>query len=142
MGAWAVVVGFSLISWGLLALGASGKLPSVVETLLGVLAVCSALIAGFAALGTWIYPVTGWIVGLHPVISLAAMGVALIAVGATVPVLAWDLRKWVPLLTGSWLILPSLLKLGVVPGTVGETMTSVVMEIAATLSANTAGWLR
>ncbi len=139
--AWFYIIGFSVIAWGLLSLLASGRAPHFLEVILGGLAVLSCLIAGRFALTTWLYPLTGWITHLHQITTLLAMAVALLTVAATIPVLWWNLSRWVTPLAVAWVLLPSLLLQGVIPGEGGAVLTKGVLTVADTLALHVRGLL-
>lgn len=133
---WFTVIGFAVLAWASLAAGArinGGALSSTINWITGVLAVGFALVAGRAAMKTWIYDAVGWVAHIHPVASLVLMGAVVLAIGATVLVVTWD--RWsgvsasVPVVA-AWLVLPSLLGHGIPPGEFGRTAARVVFAVA------------
>jgi hypothetical protein len=113
--AWPTLVLFGAAAWGLLFLGASGKIGGKkTEVIISALAVLSALIAGVAAMNTWINDVVGWFMGLHMVTHNAALLFVVLSVGATIPVLLWDFKSWVLPIAAAWVFLPSALAHGAV----------------------------
>lgn len=113
--AWPTLVLFGAAAWGFLFLGASGKIGGKkTEILIFVLAVLSALIAGVAAMNTWINDLVGWFMGLNSVTHNAALLFVVLSIGATIPVLLWDFKSVVTPIAIAWVFLPSALSHGAV----------------------------
>jgi len=146
--AWWTVIGFSVLSWAALATGArinGGALSGPINWLTGVLSVAFALVAGRAAMRTWIYDLVGWIAGIHPTVALLLMGGVLLALFFTALVVTWD--KWsgvsatVPVVA-AWLVVPSLLGHGLPSGEFGATASQAIFTVADWLTLRLGGWFR
>ena len=138
--AWTIVIVFGLFAWGFLLLPSVFNLPKMLEVAMAVLAGCSALIAGNAARGTWIYDLIAWFVHLSPFTSLTVMALVLIAVAVTIPILIRNEKNLTPLVAAAWVIIPSALSLGVLKGEFGAAITTNVLDLAASLTRATTGW--
>jgi len=141
-GAWSTIVMAAVIAWGILTVAASGRFPTWFEIVLGFIAVGAGLIAGTAATSTRIKGAVSWLIHLHEVVALAIMAAVLIALLATFPVLIWNEKKWTAPLTIAYVLIPSALLLGVIPGEFGATLTKAVLAVGDTLSRETWGWWR
>ncbi|HCB03582.1 MAG TPA: hypothetical protein DEQ43_04920 [Nocardioides bacterium] len=144
--AWWTIVGFSVLSWASLSLGSrinGGALSAPINWATGSLSVAFALIAGRAAMFTWIYDAVGWVAAIHPVVGLVLTAAVILAIFFTVLVLTWD--RWSAVsaslpIVAAWLVVPSLLAHGMPPGEFGATAATAVVTAADWLLANIGGW--
>ena len=126
MRAWFYVAGFGVLAWAFLSAGSvikGGAASGILNWLTGVASVACALIAGVYATYTWILDLTGWVVGIHPVIGLVAFILTLLGILATIPALLMDrfsAMTVTPVIVGAWVVLPSLLTVGAIPGEAGN----------------------
>jgi hypothetical protein len=141
--AWYYVGGFGVLAWLLMSIGTGFKLGRAqvhggwVITVAGV---AFGVLAGLAALGTWIYPLTGAITNSFNPVKFAAFIVVLVAIGFTVAALLPDSIHGFTAGLGlalAWVAIPSLLRHGVVPGQAGVNIQAVLTELTRPLVQNT-----
>lgn len=143
---WTYITVGLVVAWAAMTAGArinGGSLSSAINWSTGLLSLASALLAGVYATGTWVRDLVGWVVSIHPVVSLLALAGTLLSIAAIIPVLLLD--KWsaagatIPVVAATF-FLPSLLVVGAVPGEAGEVLTEGVGVLARALIRATNGW--
>lgn len=143
---WFYVAGFGVLAWAFLSAGSvikGGAASGILNWLTGIGAIAAALIAGVYATYTWVLDLTGWLVGIHPVIGLAAFVLTLLGLLATIPALLMDrfsAMSVTPVIVGAWVVLPSLLQVGAIPGEAGDQAMVLLRTVSVPLVETTARW--
>lgn len=140
---WFYVAGFGVLAWAALSAGGvikGGPASGILNWLTGLLAIGFGLIAGVYATHTWLLSAAGGVVSIHPVIGLAVFVLTLLGLLATIPVLLIDrisALSVTPVIVAAWVLLPSLLQVGAIPGEAGDRITLIIRTIAEPLIAET-----
>lgn len=145
---WWQVAGFGILTWFLIWLGAraNGKASVLVDFVAAPFSLIFGLLAGQAAVHTFLFDVVRLLAGIHPFVALALSGAAMVAVLLSLFAIfsrgggdIW-VKAAVPLTVGVAL-LPSLLSLRVIPGDVAVEASHVIEAVTAWVQANiTGGW--
>lgn len=143
---WMTALGFGVIAWFMFALAQGiqvGKVQLYYGWVAGLVGFLAAVVAGTAARNTWIAGLVGWAVGLGTWIRVIAFVLVLVTVLVTlVAILPDNIGKGVSMGLGlavAWMILPSAIVQGVVPGRAGQVITSAYVAISQPLVQATAG---
>jgi hypothetical protein len=145
---WVYVLGFGAVGWMLFKLARRiltnyKQVDDWLGYLVGVAGLAAFVLSGVYATNTWIYGVIGWFKGWEIValgIFLAVVGTAIYTLFALVPD-RYSPEATIGLgLALAWVIVPSALAQGYVPGTVGATISQAVQTVTGPLIANTSGW--
>lgn len=143
---WMTVIGAGIIAWFMFALAQGvqvGKPQVHYSWVAGIVGFLAAIIAGTAARNTFIYSLVGWAVGLGTWIRVIAFALVLITVLVTlVAILPDNIGRGVSMGLGlavAWIILPSAIVQGVVPGKAGDVIERAYVAVSAPLVKATAG---
>lgn len=143
---WITAIGFGIIAWFMFALAQGvqvGKVQLYYGWVAGLLGFLAAIVSGTAARNTWVYGLVGWAVGLGTWIKVIAFALVLITVLVTlVAILPDNIGKGVSMGLGlavAWIILPSAIVQGVVPGKAGDMIEQAYIAVSAPLVQATAG---
>jgi hypothetical protein len=141
--AWNYVGFFGVMAWLLFSYGTGIKFDRFqvhggwVVTVLGLV---SGILAGLAALGTPIYSFVGAIAHSFTPVSFALFLGVVVAVGLTVLALLPDKLHGFTAGLGlalAWIVIPTLLRQGVVPAPAGPHIQAVLVQLTQPIVANT-----
>lgn len=143
MTAWYYVAGFATLAWIAISIGTGMKFGRFqvhggwIVTAVGIV---FGVLAGLAATSTVIYRFVGAIAHSFTIVQLALFVAVLAAAAFTLAALLPDNLHGFTAGLGlalAWVVLPSLLKQGVVPGQAGQTIAAVLTDLTRPLVQNT-----